>query len=418
MTPELKGFLLVETAQAVVVVLSMFLAVAFVTWLERRQAAFHQDRLGPNRVGPFGLFQPIADGIKNFIKEEVVPAQADRTLFLLAPAFTFVPALLLFGVVPFAAPFPLSFDFDLPLIGRFVYAGPMHMIVADVPVGVLFVLAISSIAVYGMVLAGWSSDSKYSFLGGLRSSAQMVSYEVALGLSVIAVMLLAGDVTLTEIVAKQQSTQIVNAGGATEPGPGIWFVVPLIAGLVLFFIAALAETNRLPFDLPEAESELVYGYHTEYSSMKFALFMLGEYAALVTMAALIATLFFGGWDIPFTSWDQGDPSILRSLATFLVVGIKTLFFISVFIWIRWSLPRFRYDQLMSLGWKVLLPGSLAYLMLLATAIWALESLDVAQGPLYALVLFAVNLPFVYVLFWVLDSGRLVVGTRRRRRVTG
>jgi NADH-quinone oxidoreductase subunit H len=405
-TPELKGFLLIETVQVVSVVIGMFLAVAFVTWLERRQASFHQDRLGPNRVGPFGLFQPIADGLKNFVKEEVVPEQADKSLFLLAPAFTFVPALLLFGVVPFAAPLPLSFDFSLPLVGQFVYSGPVEMIVADIPVGILFVLAVSSIAVYGIVLAGWSSDSKYSFLGGLRSSAQMVSYEVALGLSVVAVLLVAGDVTLTEIVEKQQSHFLG------------WYVIPLLAGLVLFFISGLAETNRLPFDLPEAESELVYGYHTEYSSMKFALFMLGEYAALVTMAALIVTLFFGGWDIPFVTWDQGEPSVLRSLVSFAVFGAKTLFFISVIIWIRWSLPRFRYDQLMSLGWKVLLPGSLAYLMVLATAIWILESVAVEPGLLYSLVLFAVNLPFVYVVFWVLDSGRLVMGTPRRRRGTG
>ncbi len=411
MTPELKGFLLLASLKAGAVVAGMLLVVAFVTWLERRQAGFHQDRLGPNRVGPLGLFQPIADGIKNFIKEEVVPDRADKTLFILAPALTFVPALLLFGVIPFAAPLPLSFDFELPLMGRFVHDGNVPMIVADVPVGILFILAISSISVYGIVLAGWSSDSKYSFLGGLRSSAQMVSYEVALGLSVVSVMIVAGDVTLTEIVAKQQTT------GASGGALGIPYVIPLLAGFVLFFIAALAETNRLPFDLPEAESELVYGYHTEYSSMKFALFMLGEYAALVTMAALIATLFFGGWDIPFTSWDQGSATIAKSLLTFLVFWLKTFFFIFVFIWIRWSLPRFRYDQLMSLGWKVLLPGALAYIMLLATAIWALESLEVRHGFVYAIVLLAVNLPFVYVMFWIIDSGRLVIGQHQRRRVT-
>jgi len=388
----------------------MLLVVAFVTWLERRQAGFHQDRLGPNRVGPFGLFQPIADGIKNFIKEEVVPDRADKTLFLLAPAFTFVPALLLFGVIPFASPLPVSFDFALPLLGRFVHDGAVPMIVADVPIGILFILAISSISVYGIVLAGWSSDSKYSFLGGLRSSAQMVSYEVALGLSVISVMIVAGDVTLAEIVAKQQT------GGGADGALGVPYVIPLLAGFVLFFIAALAETNRLPFDLPEAESELVYGYHTEYSSMKFALFMLGEYAALVTMAALTATLFFGGWDIPFTSWDEGAPTLVKSLITFLAFWIKTFFFVFVFIWIRWSLPRFRYDQLMSLGWKVLLPGALAYLMLLAAAIWVMETIGVAHGLGYALVLFAVNVPFVYVMFWILDSGRLVVGQHQRRRV--
>lgn len=403
MTPELKGFLLVASLKVTVVASGMLLAVAFVTWLERRQAGFHQDRLGPNRVGPFGLFQPIADGIKNFIKEEVVPDQADKGLFMLAPAFTFVPAVLLFGVVPFAAPLP-AFALDLPLLGRVVHEGPVSMIVADVPIGILFVLAISSIAVYGIVLAGWSSDSKYSFLGGLRSSAQMISYEVALGLSVIAVLLMAGDVTLTQIVENQQA---VTFG---------WYVIPLLAGLVLFFISGLAETNRLPFDLPEAESELVYGYHTEYSSMKFALFMLGEYAALITMASLVVTLFFGGWDVPFTSWDEGSPSVVRSVVTFASFAVKTLLFVGVFIWIRWSLPRFRYDQLMSLGWKVLLPGALAYLMILATAVWVLEALGIEQGLLYSLVLLVVNLPFVYVMFWILDSGRLVMGTHHRREV--
>ncbi len=403
MTPELKGFLLLSLIKLAVMFGSLLLGVALVTWLERRQAAFHQDRLGPNRVGPFGLFQPVADGIKNFIKEEVVPYQADRALFLVAPALTFIPAFLLFAVIPFAAPMPVSFDFELPLLGRFTHDGAMPMIVADLPVGVLFILAISSITVYGIVLAGWASNSKYSFLGGLRSSAQMVSYEIALGLSVIAVLLVAGDVTLTRIVANQQV--------------GIWYAFPLAVGFVLFFISALAETNRLPFDLPEAESELVYGYHTEYSAMKFAMFPLGEYAALITMAALMSTLFLGGWDIPFTSWDEGEPSVLRSLTTLGVFVAKTVFFIFVCIWIRWSLPRFRYDQLMTLGWKVLLPGALVYLMVLATAIWVLDTVGVESPMLFGWILFVVNLPFAYLLFWVLDSGRLVLGQQARRRVS-
>lgn len=403
MTPELKGYLLISIIKLVVMFGALLVGVALVTWLERRQAAFHQDRLGPNRVGPFGLFQPIADGIKNFIKEEVVPYQADKALFLMAPALTFIPALLLFAVIPFAAPMPVSFDFELPLLGRFAYDGPVSMMVADLPVGVLFILAISSISVYGIVLAGWASNSKYSFLGGLRSSAQMVSYEVALGLSVIAVLLLAGDVTLTRVVENQQA--------------GVWYVFPLVLGFVLFFVSALAETNRLPFDLPEAESELVYGYHTEYSAMKFAMFMLGEYGALITMAALTSTLFFGGWDIPFTSWDEGGPSVIRSLTTLAFFLAKTVFFIFLCIWIRWSLPRFRYDQLMSLGWKVLLPGALIYLMVLATAVWVLDTVGVESATLYGLILFAVNLPFVYLLFWVLDSGRLVLGQQERKRLS-
>lgn len=403
MTPELKGFLLLGLVKSLVGFGALLLGVAFVTWLERRQAAFHQDRLGPNRVGPFGLFQPIADGIKNFIKEELVPADANRILFLLAPALVFTPGLLLFAVIPFAAPMPVSFDFSLPLLGRFVYDDAMPMMIANLPIGLLFVLAISSLGVYGIVLAGWASNSKYSLLGGLRASAQMVSYEVALGLSVISVFLVAGNLTLTGVVEAQQAM--------------LWYVLPLTLGFVLFVISALAETNRLPFDLPEAESELVYGYHTEYSAMKFAMFFLGEYAALITMSALMATLFFGGWDIPFTSWDEGGPSVIISLATLIVFLLKTFSFVFVYIWIRWSLPRFRYDQLMALGWKVLLPIALGYLMLLATAIWVLEYFSIEQNIVYGLILFAVNLPVIYVLFWILDSGRLVFGYGGPRRMT-
>jgi NADH-quinone oxidoreductase subunit H len=401
-TPALKGFLLLAAVKVVVGFGGLLLAVAFVTWLERRQAGFHQDRLGPNRVGPFGLFQPIADGIKNFIKEELVPADADKFLFLMAPAMVFIPALLLFAVIPFAAPLPVSFDFELPIVGRFAYDGLMPVMVADLPVGLLFVLAVSSIGVYGIVLAGWASNSKYSFLGGLRSSAQMVSYEVALGLSVISVFIIAGDVTLTGVVENQQRS--------------IWYIFPLALGFALFVVSALAETNRLPFDLPEAESELVFGYHTEYSAMKFAMFFLGEYAALITMSALMATLFFGGWDIPFTTWDESQPSLLKTVITFGVFAAKTFFFIFMYIWIRWSLPRFRYDQLMALGWKVLLPAALGYLMLLAGAVWALERLGVQQGLLYGFILFVINLPAIYALFWVLDSGALVFGQQLQKRM--
>ncbi len=402
MTPELKGYLLLASIKMVVVFAGLLGCVVIVTWMERRQAAFHQDRLGPNRVGPFGLFQPLADGLKNFTKEEVVPDRADRPMFLLAPALMFMPAVLLFAVIPFASPLPLSFDFSLPLVGGFSYDGALPMIVADLPVGILMILAISSISVYGIVLGGWASDSKYSFLGGLRSSAQMVSYEVALGLAVVAVLILAGNVTLPEIVSAQQQE--------------LWYVFPLIVGFVLFLVSALAELNRLPFDLPEAESELVYGYHTEYSAMKFAMFPMGEYIALVTMSSLMATLFFGGWDVPFTTWDEGEPTVLKTLVTLGTFIVKTFAFIFTIIWIRWSLPRFRFDQLMGLGWKVLLPGALGYLMILACAIWVLESLGVEQNAFYGAILFVLNLPFVYLLFWVLDSGRLVTGQYQGRRV--
>lgn len=393
MTPELKGYLLVSVIKLVVVFFTLLVGVAFVTWLERRVAAWIQNRLGPNRVGPQGLLQPMADGLKNFVKEETLPAQADKTLFLLAPGLAFVPSLVLFAVIPFAAPFPLSFDFSLPLLGRFAYAGPMPMIVADVSIGLLFILAVSSLAVYGIVIAGWASGNKYSFLGGLRSCAQMISYEIALGMSVVAVLILAGNVRLTQVVAYQQQT--------------LWFVFSLTLGFVLFAISALAETNRLPFDLPEAEAELVGGYHTEYSSMRFAMFFLAEYGALITMSALMATLFFGGWDIPFTAWDQGEPSVLKSLATLVVFVGKTFFFVFWYIWVRWTLPRFRYDQLMGLGWKIMLPVALAYIMLIATAVWAFDALGLADGALYGLALFGVNLVALFIVFRVLDSGRLI-----------
>jgi len=399
-TPELKGFVLVAVVKLAVAFGVLLLGVAFVTWLERRVAGWIQNRQGPNRVGPAGLLQPMADGLKNFVKEETLPGQADKVLFLLAPAMAFVPSLLLFAVIPFAAPLPLSFDFTLPLLGRFVFEGPMPMIVADISVGFLFILAISSLAVYGIVIAGWSQANKYAFLGGLRSSAQMISYEIAMGMSLIVVLLLVGNVTLTRVVAVQQES--------------LWFVLMMTLGFVLFMVAALAETNRLPFDLPEAESELVGGYHTEYSSMRFAMFFLAEYGALITMSGLISTFFFGGWDIPFTTWDEGEPAVLKSLATLVMFVGKTFFFVFWYIWVRWTLPRFRYDQLMSLGWKVLLPIVLVYIMVMATAILVLDELGLAFGPRYGLALFGVNLVALFVVFRILDSDRLISGQPVRR----
>jgi len=399
MTPELKGYLLIVSIKATAAFAVLFIAIAFVTWLERRVAAWIQNRIGPNRVGPAGLFQPLADGLKNFVKEELLPGQADRTLFLLAPVMAFVPSLILFAVIPFAAPLPLSFDFTLPLLGRFVHDGAVAMIVADLPIGFLFILALSSLSVYGIVFAGYSSGNKYSLLGGLRSSAQMVSYEIALGLSLIPILLVAGDVRLTEIVAVQQDS--------------LWFVFPLTLSFVFFVVSALAENNRLPFDLPEAEGELVGGYHTEYSSMRFAIFFLAEYGALITMSALMATFFFGGWDIP-GNWDEGEPSVLVWLATLLMFLAKTFFFVFCYIWIRWTLPRFRFDQLMSLGWKVLLPVTLLYVMVVAVALWAFDELGLEWGPGYALAMFAVNVVLIVLVFWGLDRNRLVWGQRLQR----
>jgi NADH-quinone oxidoreductase subunit H len=405
MTPELKGFILLAVIKIGFVIVAVMVGVALLTWAERRVSAWKQDRLGPNRVGPQGLLQPAADGLKNLVKEETSPPQASRLLFFLAPIMAFIPAFMAFAVVPFAAPMPVTFDFTLPLLGRFVHSGPMPMIVADLPVGFLYILAITSLGVYGLVLAGWSSGSKYSLLGGLRSSAQMISYEIAMGLSIIAVLILVGNVTLSEVVRVQQQS--------------VWFVLALTLSFIFFVVSALAETNRLPFDLPETESELVSGYHTEYSSMKFAMFFMAEYANIITGAALITTLFFGGWDVPFTAWDEGEPTVFKSLISLLVFGAKTVFFTYVYIWIRWTLPRFRFDQLMQLGWKFMLPMLLGYIMVIATVVWILGVDDQARlGVGHGLVLFAVNLVFVYGVFWMLDQGRLLVGSAIHRSAGG
>ena len=410
-TPEIKGFLLVAVVKLVLVFSAIMVGVIMVIWLERRGSAFLQDRRGPNRVGPFGLFQGLADGLKNLMKEETWPAQADKLIFLLAPTLSFIPSLLLFAVIPFASPLP-PFDFTLQLFGidfgRWVYTGPIQMTVANLPVGFLFIIAISSIAVYGIVLAGWSSNSKYAFLGGLRSSAQMISYEIALGMSLIVVLLLAGNVTLPAIVARQQT--------------GIWYVFPAVLAFVIFVISAFAETNRLPFDLPEAEAELVTGYHTEYSSMKFALFFMAEYAAVITFSALMVTLFFGGWDIPFTKWDAVVPTawnaeaILRVLATLIAFSLKTLVFVWIYIQVRWTLPRFRFDQLMHIGWKVLLPISLGYIGIMATAILIFHPLEAAHPKVFGWILCGINLPLLVAFVWGLDRGRVIVGDFQRARL--
>ena len=409
MSPELKGLLLVASLKVLGLFVALMVGVIMVVWVERRGSALLQDRLGPNRVGPLGLLQNIADGLKNFIKEEVVPDGADKVLFQLAPLLSFIPAFLMFAVIPYAAPLP-PFDFTLPLIGRFVHEAPVAMVVADLPVGFLFILAFSSLAVYGITLAGWAANSKYALLGGLRASAQMISYELAIGLSLIVVLLIAGNVPLGEVVAFQQQTT--------------WFVFAATIAYMVFHVGAFAETNRLPFDLPEAEAELVAGYHAEYSAMKYAIYPLSEYAALITMSAFITTLFFGGWDIPFTRWDEQVAStwsvgaVLRVALTNLVFLLKTFFFIWVFVWVRWTLPRFRYDQLMFLGWKVLLPLSLVYIVIMATAVLVLESAGVPHDTRYGLALFLVNIPLVAGLVWGLDRRRVLAGTARRVRAEG
>jgi NADH-quinone oxidoreductase subunit H len=400
------AFVVASTIKVVAVFTAILLVVAYTTLAERRVSAFIQDRLGPNRVGPFGLLQPIADGIKNILKEETMPATANRFFFVLAPSLAIVPALVTFAVIPFAAPLPTPW-------------GVVDMVVADLPIGILYILALSSLAVYGLFLAGWSSNNKYAFLGGVRSSAQMISYEVALGLSLVPVLMLAGNVTLTEIVREQQAM-------------GYWFVFPLSLAFVLFVVSSFAETNRLPFDLPEAESELITGYHTEYSAMKFSMFFIAEYAHILTASALMATLFFGGWSIPFWSgddmfWYEGalisgfteggdpiaaDPAWWKTLLTFLAFAAKTGFFILVFIWVRWTLPRFRYDQVMHLGWKVMLPGALAYLMLVGGTVLALDQLEVG-GLAYGGILTLVSAAATGIFVFVLDRGRIIRGAAAR-----
>ena len=313
-----------------VVILPM---VSYSVYAERRVSAFIQDRSGPNRVGPAGLFQPIADMFKLLLKEDFTPANVNAFYYWLAPCLAVMPAIITIAVVPFG-----STLFGVP------------MVIADVNVGILYVFAIASLGVYGIVLAGWASNSKYPFLGGIRSSSQMISYELSLGLAVIPVFLLVGSLRLTSVVQYQ-----IDHGWFIAPFVGDWLnpwkwllAVPMIISFVVFVIAIFAETNRLPFDLPEAEQELAGGYHTEYSSMKFALFFLGEYAAMITGSAIIVTLFFGGWHFP--GIPDGSRGWIFGLLNIAVFFAKVAASIFVFMWVRWTLPRFRYDQLMRLGW--------------------------------------------------------------------
>lgn len=304
------------------IVVPLLIGVAYVTYAERKVLALAQMRMGPNLVGPFGLLQPFADGLKLLTKETIVPTGANRALFVAAPILLFFLSLVSWAVIPFDAGWVLS----------------------DINVGVLYLFAISSLGVYGIVIAGWASNSKYSFLGAIRSAAQMVSYEVSIGFVLVTVLLLAGSMNLSEIVQAQ-------AGDISN-----WYIWPLLPMFIVFFISGLAETNRCPFDLPEGESELVGGFNTEYSSMAFALFFLGEYANMILMSGMTTVLFLGGWMSPF-----GD-TIIPGVVWFAAKIALCLF---VFIWVRATMPRYRYDQLMRLGWKIFLPLSLLYVVLVA-----------------------------------------------------
>jgi NADH-quinone oxidoreductase subunit H len=374
-------FLIATVAKMLAIFTLYMVGVAYTTFAERKISAWIQDRHGPNRVGPWGLFQVLADGVKNIMKEETMPGGVNKPLFILAPAIAFVPALIAGAVIPFGAPLPTPW-------------GAVDLVVADLPIGFLFTLGIASLGVYGIVLAGWASNNKYALLGGLRASAQMVSYEITMGMAVLCVLLVSGNVSLNTIILQQQATG--------------WNVMVLSVASFLFLVAAFAETNRVPFDMPEAESELIAGYHSEYSAMKFSMFPISEYANMVTTSAMFVTLFFGGWDIPFTDWDNTGPyAVTKALATFAMFFAKVLFFVFFYIWIRWTLPRFRYDQLMSLGWKVLLPVALIYLTVIAAAIVAFDKAGLGRGATFGYAMGGLNLVLVVLLFFVLDRGRLV-----------
>ena len=303
-------------------VVPLLLAVAFMVLVERKVMGSMQRRKGPSVVGVFGILQPIADAVKLLVKEHVLPSHANLVVFLVAPILTFLLALLSWSVIPFGE----------------------GLVLCDLNIGVLFLFAISSLGVYGVIMAGWASNSKYAFLGAMRSAAQMVSYEVSIGLILITVLMCVGSLNLSEIVNSQKN---------------VWFIVPLFPLFILFFISCLAETNRAPFDLPEAEAELVAGYNVEYSSMAFALFFLGEYANMILMSSLTALLFLGGWLPPI------DIAILHWVPGGCWLGIKVVAMLFTFVWIRAAFPRYRYDQLMRLGWKVFLPLSLAWVILVA-----------------------------------------------------
>ncbi len=336
-------FIIVSVIKSLIILIVLLTAVAYTVWLERKVVGRMQNRWGPTRVGPFGLLQPAADGLKFLFKEDLTPPHVYKPLFLAAPMMAVIFALTSIAVVPFGNAITL-----------FGYSIPMQ--VTDVNIGLLLILGVTSLGVYGVALAGWSSNNKYSLLGGLRASAQMVSYEIALGLSLVGVIIQSGSLSLREIVDAQGGTFL---GFIPRWNIFHWQII----GFFVYLMAAYAETNRIPFDLPEAETELVAGYHTEYSAMKFAMFFMAEYANMITVACVATLLFFGGWHGPLFG-----PPLLQSLLPLFWFGLKIFGFLFLYIWVRGTLPRFRYDQLMAFGWKFLLPLAIANLV--ATAVIA------------------------------------------------
>jgi len=338
--------------QIVVVLFIVLTLVAYLVYLERKVSAFMQARLGPMRVGPWGLLQPLADGLKLLLKEDIVPLKADRAVFIIAPIVSVVAALVVLAVIPWGATWAT---------------------IANVNIGLLFILAVSSVGVLGLVLAGWGSNSKYSLLGALRSSAQMVSYEIGMGLSIIGALMFAKTLSMSGIIESQRIS-------------GVWYVFFQPLGFLIYAVSALGETNRAPFDLPEAESELVAGYHTEYSGFRWALFFMAEYSAMIVTSAVAVTVFLGGWMLPgltgtslFGIGPISDPTI-HTFASIIVFGAKIMALIYAYMWFRWTWPRYRYDQLMELGWKWMIPAGLANIVL--TGIWYVLALPKSQGGVF------------------------------------
>ena len=343
---QIDWFIILEKFLLIAGIVTICLVVAmYSTYMERKVAAFLQDRRGPSRAGPFGLFQPLADGLKLFMKEEIIPFSSNKFLFVLGPMLAMITALMTSAVIPWS--------WTIDLAGRIV---PLQ--IADINIGILFIFGVVSLGVYGIMIGGWASNNKFSLIAALRGASQMISYELAMGLSLLAVLMIVGDLRLSSIV----NHQIANG----------WNVIYQPLGFLIFFICALAECNRTPFDLPEAENELNFGYHQEYSSMKLGFYLFAEYIAMFMSSILLSTMYFGGYDIPFVNEAAWGNAWWVGLVGFLVLMTKAVLFIFLFMWIRWTIPRFRYDQLMHLGWRVLLPLALANMVITAVVVLLLN----------------------------------------------